>query len=76
MRLKLVPKETKVDFFSFSKITISLSSALVIGTIIAFFTMGLNFGIDFRGGVFTAIWVTRLLVATWLLTRKPKTIEV
>ncbi|MCK4862511.1 MAG: protein translocase subunit SecF [Rhodobacteraceae bacterium] len=50
MRLKMVPNETKVDFFSFSKISLSLSAALVIGTIIAFFTMGLNFGIDFRGG--------------------------
>jgi len=63
MRLKLVPKETKVDFFSFSKITISLSSALVIGTIIAFFTMGLNFGIDFRGG-------------TMLMVETPEAVEV
>ncbi|MGE4611601.1 MAG: protein translocase subunit SecF [Paracoccaceae bacterium] len=50
MRLKMVPKETKFDFFNVTKISITLSSALVIGTIIAFFTMGLNFGIDFRGG--------------------------
>lgn len=50
MRLKMVPKETKIDFFSITKISIGLSTALVIGTIIAFFTMGLNFGIDFRGG--------------------------
>ena len=63
MRLKMVPKETKVDFFSFSKISIGLSSALVIGTIIAFFTMGLNFGIDFRGG-------------TMLMVETPDVIEV
>jgi len=50
MRLKLVPNDTKVDFFSFSKISLGLSSVLIIGTLIAFFTMGLNFGIDFRGG--------------------------
>ncbi|HIE71225.1 MAG TPA: protein translocase subunit SecF, partial [Planctomycetes bacterium] len=50
MRLKMVPKETKFDFFNVTKISITLSSALVVGTIIAFFTMGLNFGIDFRGG--------------------------
>lgn len=50
MRLKLVPNNTKFDFFSVKKIAISLSTALVIGTIVAFFTMGLNFGIDFRGG--------------------------
>lgn len=47
MRLKLVPNNTKFDFFSVKKIAISLSTALVIGTIVAFFTMGLNFGIDF-----------------------------
>jgi len=63
MRLKMVPKETKVDFFSFSKISITLSSALVIGTIIAFFTMGLNFGIDFRGG-------------TMLMVETPELVEV
>ena len=50
MRLKLVPNNTKFDFFGVTKISIGLSTALVIGTIIAFFTMGLNFGIDFRGG--------------------------
>lgn len=50
MRLKMVPNETKFDFFSVTKISISLSTVLVIGTIVAFFTMGLNFGIDFRGG--------------------------
>jgi preprotein translocase subunit SecF len=63
MRLKMVPKETKVDFFSFSKISIGLSSALVIGTIIAFFTMGLNFGIDFRGG-------------TMIMVETPEVVEV
>ncbi|OUS08505.1 protein-export membrane protein SecF [Rhodobacterales bacterium 52_120_T64] len=63
MRLKMVPKETKVDFFGFSKISITLSSALVIGTIIAFFTMGLNFGIDFRGG-------------TMLMVETPEAVEV
>ena len=50
MRLKMVPNKTNFDFFGVSKISIALSSAMIIGTIIAFFTMGLNFGIDFRGG--------------------------
>ena len=50
MRLKLVPNETKFDFFSVTKIAVGISTALVIGTIVTFFTMGLNFGIDFRGG--------------------------
>ncbi len=63
MRLKMVPNDTKFDFFSVSKIAITLSTTLVIGTIIAFFTMGLNFGIDFRGG-------------TMIMVQTPESIEV
>lgn len=33
-------------------------------------------GLGIATSVFTAIWVTRLMVATWLHSRKPKTIEV
>jgi preprotein translocase subunit SecD len=33
-------------------------------------------GLGIITSVFTAIWVTRLMVATWLFARKPKTIEV
>ncbi len=50
MRLKMVPENTKLDFFGVSKLSVGLSSALIIASIVAFFTMGLNFGIDFRGG--------------------------
>lgn len=63
MRLKLVPNNTKFDFFSVTKISIGISTALVIGTIIAFFTMGLNFGIDFRGG-------------TMIMVETPEAVEV
>ncbi|MEE9454968.1 MAG: protein translocase subunit SecF [Paracoccaceae bacterium] len=50
MRLKMVPNETKIDFFGISKLSMGLSSLLILGSVLAFFTMGLNFGIDFRGG--------------------------
>ncbi len=50
MRLKLVPAETKIDFFRHAKITFGLSVLLMILSLVAFFAMGLNFGIDFRGG--------------------------
>jgi len=50
MRLRMVPSETKFDFFSIAKISVGLSSLLIVASIVAFFTMGLNFGIDFRGG--------------------------
>lgn len=36
----------------------------------------ITLGLGIVTSVFTAIWVTRLMVATWLAARKPKTIEV
>ena len=50
MRLKLVKDVTNFDFFGISKAALALSSVLIVGSIVAFLTMGLNFGIDFRGG--------------------------
>ncbi|MEM9810348.1 MAG: protein translocase subunit SecF [Pseudomonadota bacterium] len=51
MALQLIPNETKIDFVRFRSIAAVASSLLLIGSIVAFFTIGLNFGIDFRGGV-------------------------
>ena len=50
MRLKLVPKNTSWNFFSRSKLWISISIILVFLSLISFFVQNLNFGIDFRGG--------------------------
>lgn len=50
MRLKLVPENTKWDFFSLSRVTFGASAIAVIASVLAFFVIGLNFGIDFRGG--------------------------
>jgi len=50
MRLKLVPSETKVEFFKLSKITFGASIIGMIVALVLFFLLGLNFGIDFRGG--------------------------
>ena len=49
-RLKLVPDETKIDFFRLQTYTFGLSGILVVASLICLFVMGLNFGIDFRGG--------------------------
>ena len=51
MRLKLVRDETQFDFLGFWKIAGSLSILAMIGSVVAFLMLGLNFGIDFRGGV-------------------------
>ena len=50
MRLKLVPAVTNFDFFKKTRLTIGFSAVLVVASLVAFFSMGLNFGIDFRGG--------------------------
>ena len=48
--LRLVPDDTKWDFFKRGKVTFGASALAVIASIILFAMMGLNFGIDFRGG--------------------------
>jgi len=50
MRLKLVPQQTNVDFFSRWKIWLGLSGLLILLAAVSFLLQGLNYGIDFRGG--------------------------
>ena len=50
MRLKLVPDQTNINFMGPWRLTFGLSGVLVVLSLVAFFTYGLNFGIDFRGG--------------------------
>ncbi|SDE36265.1 preprotein translocase subunit SecF [Paracoccus isoporae] len=49
-RLKLVPDQTSFNFFRWQKYTFGLSAVLMALSVILLLTMGLNFGIDFRGG--------------------------
>lgn len=53
--VRLIPTETNVPFIKVRFIAFLVSLALMLGSGAAFFTLGLNFGIDFRGG--TAIEV-------------------
>lgn len=48
--LRIVPDDTHFDFTRFRRISFPISAALSIVAITLFFTHGLNFGIDFRGG--------------------------
>ena len=50
MRLKMVPENTKIDFFRFAVLTFGISVIAMVLSLAAFLVMGLNFGIDFRGG--------------------------
>ncbi|MFC4670280.1 protein translocase subunit SecF [Seohaeicola nanhaiensis] len=50
MRLRLIPDDTNINFFKYASVTFGGSIVLLVISTILFFTMGLNFGIDFRGG--------------------------
>ncbi len=48
--LRLVPPNTNVPFIRYRKMGFVLSTVLIIASAFLFFSAGLNFGIDFRGG--------------------------
>jgi preprotein translocase subunit SecF len=49
-RLRVVPEKTNIDFFRAQWLTFGGSMMLTVVAIVAWIAMGLNFGIDFRGG--------------------------
>ncbi len=53
--VRIVPDDTKFDFIRFRRISFPISAALSILAITLFFTHGLNFGIDFKGGTLLEI---------------------
>ncbi len=48
--IRFVPDDTKLPFMSWRRYAFGLSAALSIGATIAFFSIEMNYGIDFRGG--------------------------
>ncbi len=51
MGLKLVPDNTHIHFSDYRFYAMALSVVLMIASIFLFFDKGLNYGIDFRGGI-------------------------
>jgi preprotein translocase subunit SecF len=49
-RFRLAPEKTNIDFFRFQWVTFGGSMMLTVVAILLWAVMGLNFGIDFRGG--------------------------
>ena len=49
-RLRLVPVKTNIDFFKLQWVTFGASIVAVVVSILAVAIMGLNFGVDFKGG--------------------------
>ena len=50
MPLRLIPDDTKLPFMKWAKIRTPISIALMALSLILFFTVGVNQGIDFKGG--------------------------
>ncbi len=49
-RLRLVPEKTNFDFFRLQRLTFGGSMLVSVLALVAWAVMGLNFGIDFKGG--------------------------
>ena len=49
--IHLVPANTRIDFMRFHKPLAAISVFLVVASFVLLFTKGLNYGIDFAGGV-------------------------
>jgi preprotein translocase SecF subunit len=53
--LHLVPQNTRIRFLSFRKLAYIISGLGVLLSIVLFFSAGLNYGIDFKGGTLIEI---------------------
>lgn len=53
--LKIVPEKTSIRFIAKRNMAFALSGLLMILSVVLFFTQGLNFGIDFKGGTLIEI---------------------
>jgi preprotein translocase subunit SecF len=49
--LQLIPADTKIPFMAMHKINFAISALMVVASIALFAVKGLNYGIDFRGGI-------------------------
>ncbi len=55
MRLKLIKKSTNINFFKHLNIIFMFSASAMFVSLVAYFLLGLNYGIDFRGGTMIMI---------------------
>ena len=53
--LRFIPSDTKVPFMDWRRLAVTVSLALALLSVVTAFYPGLNFGIDFRGGILMEI---------------------
>jgi preprotein translocase subunit SecF len=53
--LRIVPDDTKFDFMRFRRFSFPASALLSVLALLAYFSLGLNFGIDFVGGTLVEV---------------------
>ncbi len=51
MLLRLLPAQTNIPFMAWRRRGFAVSAVLMVSSVVLFFLFGLNYGIDFRGGV-------------------------
>lgn len=49
--MEFLSKTTHIDFMSKRRVTLVISAVLIVGSLVLLATRGLNFGIEFKGGV-------------------------
>jgi preprotein translocase SecF subunit len=53
--IEIIPRDTKIPFSSYFRICMGASALLFLISVVLVSTVGLNFGIDFRGGTMMAV---------------------